>query len=421
MNAFFRNIIIIISVFVISVSLGTLLLVGAYALPTTDINNHIIKSVDVFEQEGTYRILTNLCTSQLDNWTDSVMFLNAGYDGEETLINKALMVYRKETEGLTPTQGLVKYYTEGSYTHIWSYARYWHGYLIFLKPLLCFFDYQTLRIINLIAQTGINLILVLIMYKKNLKYYIVPYVLSFLLIMPISTAYSFQFSTVFYVFSIGSIILIIKSHKWNGTNKFNLYFLILGIITSYFDLISYPLVSFGVPITFYYCLNLDKNTIKNFKKFTKYLCFWGMGYVGMWGGKWIIASILTNNNVFLDAYNMILVRSSMNVEGTAISFLDVLWLNLTSFLYNPLIVLSILFVIIMITMSLKKNLMKNLFKKYNIFFVIAMLPFAWYLGASNHSYVHFWFTYKELIITAFAAMCMLTKVIVDRYLGDEYK
>ena len=32
------------------------------------------------------------------------------------------------------------------------------------------------------------------------------------------------------------------------------------------------------------------------------------------------------------------------------------------------------------------------------FLLVAMLPFVWYLFASNHSYIHFWFTYRELVI-----------------------
>lgn len=394
-----------------SICIGVLLLWCAFMLPTEKVDMHIKDSVDIFEKEQTYPILTRWCTSKLDNFTDSLMILTAAYDGEESNLEKVMLGKYNIVPGEDPTQSLIKQYKYDAITHQVEYARYWHGYLLYLKPLLLCMDYEKIRILNLLIQTIINLYLIILLNIKKMKEYIIPYILTIGLLMPLATAWSLQFSVVFYIFSIGSIILVLKNEKWLGTEKYNFYFLFLGIATSFFDFLTYPLVTFGIPVIFYFSMNKCDNVKKSITQLICFLFHWGTGYVGMWAGKWIVASIVLRRNVLLDSFGAIQNRSSLHdASGMTFSILDVLNLNIEAFLKNPIIILAIIFLVMQLILAYKYGLKENYYSSIIIFVSIAILPFIWYIGASNHSFIHFWFTYKELIITAFSIFCLVVNL-----------
>ena len=388
---------------------GTFLLLGVYLLPTEPINRHVEASVPLFQKGGTYPNVTPYWASRLDNWTDSIMLLTAAYEGPEGLLDRAMGSYYKRTEGLNPQESLVSQYGENGKdpedTYVISYGRYWHGYLVFLKPLLLFFDYGGIRMVNLLLQTGVNLYLMFLLYRKNQKRYIFPYVLTVLLLMPLTTAWSLQFSSVFYLFAAGLIVMIRYQDQWKRGEPYFYYFLILGMLTSYFDFLTYPLATFGIPAVMYVCLNREALKTEIFKGIGFGLS-WAMGYVGMWAGKWLIGSLFTGSDLVSDAMNSVSIRTSGGSEEVAFSTLEMLGKNVTTFLDNPLIWVGFFFILLLLILGLIKGDRRTLRRDLIVFGGISLLPFIWYLGTGNHSYMHFWFTYKELCITAFAWLCL---------------
>ena len=67
-------------------------------------------------------------------------------------------IYRGINGG-APVPALIDRYLYGlEYTYYHPYTRYWHGFLIIIKPLLEFFSLYGIRIINGIAQAALTLI-----------------------------------------------------------------------------------------------------------------------------------------------------------------------------------------------------------------------------------------------------------------------
>ena len=58
--------------------------------------NNVMQSQDIFVKEGIYPMALPLSFSQLDNYTDALILLESGYDGDESLIDKALLNYHYE-------------------------------------------------------------------------------------------------------------------------------------------------------------------------------------------------------------------------------------------------------------------------------------------------------------------------------------
>ena len=197
---------------IVAASLGTFLLWAVYCLPIDSIECHVRSSAVTISEEGAYPRLYSWCHSQLDNWTDSIMLLEAADATEASALDKAMLAYRGSIEDKNPAETLVAHYVQDvEFTRTSDYARYWHGYLVVLKPLLSFFNYGTIRIINGVVQLLALIWVCVLMKRKGLTPYIIPYILCYLMLMPIALAKSFQFSSCYYVFTAGVIALLMMN------------------------------------------------------------------------------------------------------------------------------------------------------------------------------------------------------------------
>ena len=66
---------------------------------------------------------------------------------------------------------------------------------------------------------------------------------------------SLQFGSVTIITFCAMLFILCKSRKWQE-NLFlwNIFFMFVGIITSYMDLLTFPLITLGVPLTLWVCM-----------------------------------------------------------------------------------------------------------------------------------------------------------------------
>lgn len=68
-----------------------------------------------------------------------------------------------------------------------GYARYWHGYLVVLKPLLLLLDYADIRILNMIVQLLLLVWLIVSMIEIDRKKYVLPFIAAVAVANPVAT------------------------------------------------------------------------------------------------------------------------------------------------------------------------------------------------------------------------------------------
>lgn len=335
---------------VVASMVGTVLLVGAYSLPTESIENHINSSSVIFEVEGAYPSLFPWCTSQLDNWTDAVMLLEAADDTADSAINKAMFAYCRRISDHNPSQSLVAHYINGiDFDVIRTYPRYWHGYHVLLKPLLEFMDYQSIRRSNAIVQLLLVVLTSCLLVWRKMKGYVIPFLLSYFMLMPVALAKSLQFSSCFYIFTLAMIAILLLKNKGEGRYEY-FTFLNIGIATSYFDFLTYPIATFGVPAVLFLFMHSEYALERKLSSLLKSLFCWGVGYAGMWSLKWIIASLITGEDIIRNALNGFLARtSSSSADGnTYYTLLQCEIKNVRAFITTPFAILVVVFIILMI-------------------------------------------------------------------------
>ena len=159
------------AVLVAGILIGAILVTAVYALPLENIQKNLRSSAETVETEGSYPFLySNWRSTRLDNFTDSIMMLIAAYEGDQGIVQNAMLSTYTRFVNHDPAEGLVKWATgdtSGIETH--SYSRYWHGYLVWLKPLMEFLDYAQIRMVSTVLQVLLLAAVLLVILMKGWK------------------------------------------------------------------------------------------------------------------------------------------------------------------------------------------------------------------------------------------------------------
>lgn len=383
---------------------GLMLLCAVYLMPTDQMDAHLYPSAAVIAKEGAFP--HSDITGYLDNHTDATILLNAAHKNTGSLLENVLQVKRYSVSGMSPDESLVAIYQNGETEYVSeSYQRYWHGYLVIVKPLLHVMDFSAIRVLNMVIGLGVVTFAVYLFLKRHLSHLIIPYILIILLLRPVGVFQSLQYSSCFYLMSASVIaMLLLKNPK-----KHAFYvFLFSGIATAYFDFLTYPLATFGVAAAVYYVRTEDSLKGK-LLDFLNLFALWCVGYVGMWASKWILAALLSQGDVLKEVAERLVMRSSLSADGGEMYNLwDAIGNNLAHLVNIPVMALMAVFVVVSLVVFRKRSGKLTKHHKHNLvlFGILAALPIIWYAFTINHSVNHSIFTHKALVVTAFAGMCM---------------
>lgn len=376
-------------------------MVACYTVPSDNVYENIMVDSELFSGNLYPTIIPDYQTTQLDLYSDSIILSEVSYYNHNvSLIDNAMSNY-----GTREGHDFEKF-ANGDENVIHDYARYWHGNLVILKVLFFFFDYNAIKVLELFFELVMIGIIIKLMFENNLKNYIIPFILSLFFIHPEVIGLSVQFFAMFNIMLISVYILLKFKEKLFKNNNLLYYFLIVGMVANFFDLTTYPLITFGVPAVFYILLENDKKSLKrNMIRILLFGIVWSIGFIGMWISKWVISSIVLNENIIANALDQLMWRTS----SLEFSRFDAILSNVLIYkkrAYFAIIGLIGIYYIKRLINARKKISLIN-FKQVIPILFIALVPFIWYFVVSNHSYIHFWFTYRELLIFFFGMMCSL--------------
>lgn len=399
---------------------GWMLLMAVYLLPVGRMQDNLSGSVGILEAEREYhRVIPGYVGTQLDNYTDAWMMGNAAYDSPLPVWKRALACASADY-GEGPLDGLVRYLDtgeEGTYREI-EYTRYWHGYLVVLKPFFLFFDYADLRAVNVALELLLVIAVFSAFWDKGYRGEAWGYIIAVLFMVPVVIPLSIQFSVVFYLVNAAVLILLKKYDRIADGNRLPVYFQLIGMAVSYFDFLTYPVASLGVPLTCVLLLGADSSFRARARKIVCLSISWGFGYGAMWAGKWILSTLVLGDDVIADALSQILMRASHVADGEKITMADTWLRNVEFYFKKPYLALVVICVAAAMA-GFYKNRRRLLSAARDClpFALVALMPFAWYAFAGQHSYEHHWFTFRGLMASVFACMCICARLCGGRGRG----
>ena len=417
MKAIPKKIGIILVGYILLMAVFTGAMTRSYSLDDKRIISHVSESAETIEREGMYpKIMISSEKSWLDNFTDSWMLTIAmGVEGNTPLQQAAGCYYINAKTAENRVDNLLKIVKGEKEVEVKEYARYWHGYQVFLRPLLQVFNYEEIRYINMFGIMGLFVIAACLLKEKIGTGSAVAFVISMLMSMIIIVPMSMQFSSIYYVTMISIVLLTMFSKKIMKKDLMYVYFFLIGAFTSFFDLLTAPIMTLGFSLVVYSYLELKENGIgKNTVEIISKSFSWSMGYLMTWSGKWVIAQFITKKEIIKDALAQILSRTSSRINEVEISKVEAITKNLAKYIngVNIKLILALIVITLILFIIMKKKNSINMLPTV----LVAFYPIVCYLVMTNHSFLHFWFTYRNLTVSCFAILSFILYTIdFDRY------
>ena len=375
------------------------------------------------EQLGSPQTVGGFLSSQLDNFTSVLILKTAAYTGEESLLAKAFGGFRVDmnaADGLSEWEAFCQYAagpqspTGGGM----GYSRYWHGYTLPLRLMLCVLDVANLQMFLYFAQLALMALVLMQMKSRGLVRLIPGFFLAYFLLMPFTASICLQYMPVSMLMLTACALMLKWDEAIASSVTLPAFFAALGLLTNYFDLLTFPLVSLGFPLILLLALRLDRGESGKSLFFLTALCgcAWALGYGGMWALKWVINGLVYGWSMFFAVFEQIGLRASSN--GGEISRFAVLMENLNVILAKKSYLLLIGICGLATLAPAAKAFLRERRVRLDIRALNLLLPAAavclWYLVMANHSYDHTYFTYRGAAVMVFAGYAFIACVLCPK-------
>ena len=401
----------------LAVFLFSALYVSAF-LPREPIVKHIRQDSAYILSRGqhpTQRVLG--FSSTLDGLTDAYMMSEAiprptQYTPlRQTILSPTLKIPSPGTEVAT-----LYYQVNGKQTGAVEYSRYWHGYLVTLRPLLTLFSYRTAIAINAVLFFLLALTTLYMFYRSGGWFCAGALLVALLAVGILAVPFCFQTSTMFYIAFIGVILAALLNRRYEFEKFDWLLFVVLGMLTSFFDFLTIPLLSLVLPLLYIVITSLpNKKPAYLWKRVLLVAVCWAGGYIGFWAVKWLLVVLMQGPSAWQSIWATILSRSSASEVPQ--SRLAAIAINIGNFpLIDRLSGINRLVVALggeMLLVALtglffwRKWTTKQRWFRASLFLFASQAPFIWYLLIANHSMLNALFTYRLLLVTIFASLLYL--------------
>ncbi len=387
---FVKTFLILIAAFFLSMTL-------VYCIPTSWIQENVEKSVEVMENEGDYpRYFFYRHSAIIDVHTDKLMY--------ESLI-----------------QNRPYYNAVQASVSINQYPRYWHGYQIVLRPLTVIFQVQEVRYLGMLLFHLLFFCSAWFLAKKTRPVLAMLYVLTvasgYVVFLPVCL----QFLSTFLVLFV-SLIVLLSRYGEGRPMRLMLYFFVVGMVENFFDFLTYPILTLGIPLIILLWLRAQEGAEirENFWFMFRSSVSWFLGYALTWVTKWGIATLVLGVRYFWRTMSVVQYRLNGSEDepldriGTIRRNLKA-WMNVQDGGIITWSKVALLILVVALVLAVWKKL-KNLCQigAYLPILIVACYPYLWYLVMSNHSQIHYWYTYRAQLVALFGILVFIVSALREK-------
>lgn len=399
--------------------LGLLVLVAK--IPQSAIKENVRKSAEYYCETGLFtRKIEGVNASACDHYADSILVAIAYQYDEQSPLTSVMWSSYYSNQQQNENENLLQAVEEKLPSNQ-QYLRYWHGSNAVVRPLLTTFTVREIYIINAVFMGLLSLGLMALLVMKKAYTPAAAFAIGMMVTQVWFVPTTFEYSWNFMVMLVMSWVAvgIAYGNKWE---KVGTLFLVGGMVTNYLDFLSTETITLTVPLLLMLWVR-DNNRVDATRKETlvfagKSALVWGIGYVGMWMSKWIVAAIVLGENTL------------PYVTGHMVERLDGdVGLNIGEYIYAALArnircllpfeygAAGAFLGVGLIVFALYVGYVhygKKEDKKYILVYVlIALVPYLRFVVLHNHAYLHYFFTYRAQLATVMAVVFIL-ELLTDR-------
>ncbi len=371
--------------------LGVFLLVLIFCIPISSQRRDEVRDL-LRAEDGYPRALLNSPTNNsdfykyypdvLDNVTDCIVIMETalGDRGEGGILQQAMAGRMEEAE----------------------YSYYWHGNAVFWRPILKWLDPVDWRSLNIGLQLALVFLGLVLLVKKKGTGEAILWGSMYLLLGPMALGKSMQYSACFYPAMIGALLLLQKGDALCKKRKIWVVFLVLGMFTSYLDLLTFPLITWGIPC-FWYIMTSEKNSRQYIGAVIESGLYWILGYACLWIEKWLFASVILKKNVVEEAVAEVFLRggSGLDIGDRGMA----LFSNWRHYAVLPLALLLGLWLFAWLIRIWRKGSRESL--RSPALGLMALSSPVWYFVVSEHTLLHHFFTYRIYVVGILAILGLM--------------
>lgn len=405
-----------IILFLIMVVVFSIAMIGTYLLPNERIRAHIAESKELLiNQNGNPLFTDYIKGANLDVFTDLLIMntaMNKGKTEDESVFIRAFENSRYNNEEDNSYTSLQETVENPEVYNNQEYSRYWHGIQTIIRPLLLFFNYEEIRYIFMLlifVLLGISLLLI----NKNISFmHSMAFLVSMLAVCIFIVPMSIQYSAIF-IITLLAVIIVNLLHKKQKAKFIPYLFFIIGGLTTFFDLLTAPLLTLGIPLIIEVLLRSREESLsikKAFLEIIKLSILWAIAYGTIFFAKWVIASLIMQKDLITVAINQILFRTNGSEEYPATK-IGAIVENFTYLYNNVLLACGIVTIIGWIIALIKTRKNKINWKKILILLIVSIYPYVWYMVFAGHSTIHAFFTYRIQAIAIFGVLCIMLEFV----------
>lgn len=298
-----------------------------------------------------------------------------------------------------------------------EYARYWHGYAVLLRPLLAVLGISGMRYLNMMLLMGLLLgcyaRMRSLLGRRTALTFAAGLLMGFLLIAPFCQHYMAVTSLAL----LGCYVQL----RWPKAVRARLpeFFLILGSLVCFSDLLTFPVLALGYPLLCCQLLGVreDVSARRLWVQTIGLSAAWMVGYALTWVGKGLVGTLLTGQNVLGDIFGQAMWRMTGVPEDGKwypMTPAGAVQINMETFFTRSNVLLLALLLAWLGVRALRMRTGAKGWLRALPVAAVALYPFVWYLVVQNHSNIHYWMTYKLLSVTAFSLCAYLLAVAPEK-------
>ena len=370
------------------------------------------------ERQVFYDIFEGIPASRIDRYADSILLSIAWQFKSDDPLKSVLWTsyynYPYENENINFKESLEKNYDSNT-----QYIRYWHGSAAIVRFLHLFLDLKGIYILNGILLFIMALFLVILLFRKGFLPLSLGTALSLLTVSVWFVPFSLEYTWTFLLSLFFSIITVYLEDR--GLSRFlGILFLISGMLTSFLDFLTTETLTLTFPLIIALFIRIKKDGCckKEHRRFALLSAvIWGCSYVFMWAGKWLLTAIALKTNPLPYVQEHIEERISGDIGLSPIGYIiGSVWRNIRCLFPLGFGSAGVIAAVIIILISSYYCFVyrKKSFDRAAVlmFLCIALLPYVRYILLTNHSFIHFFFTFRAQAATILS-LCICLFYIID--------
>ena len=313
-----------------------------------------------------------------------------------------------------------------------DYSRYWHGSAAVVRILYLFMSIKEMRYAMVLTGLVMNLAAVITLVRKRQAAAGIIYAISFLAVNGVFALECMEYAFIFLLLPV-SIFAITDKRIYTDETKAQLTFMVIGMLTAFFDFLTTETLTFTVPFVIYYILlqsDRQDSKIKQIRiKDDIILMFrhgivWGIGYLGMFLIKWMLATVTLGKDALMTAVDSAMERVNgevsltlemagekanllQRIQGILVrNFGCLYWSNgeIKSGAVVGISICVLALIALFLYLARKESEDRN---KWVVLMLVGSVPFIRFMILSNHAYVHYFFTYRCLMTTVFVILYLI--------------